>query len=454
MLLVLCTLFTVVFTGMVASAAGSEENYSNVIDDLKKDASFAVSDHPVNDSDYRLNVIQIAEGSNKELFVYVHNPSYRTSGLIASDIVMWDDASITNFTPRMYSLKLISTFEQYDKYLVEGYTVSSEVDRYYNFSEILVPYDASKADTVFAGKDIINGDINKVAYEVGQQWHANWFNGVLTYERADLDTVELRVTYPGEIMLRDGITWCVGQTGVYYAHFVVFDCDEYIIKHIYDGYMTYKTETVRIENFGGRETEYRGTPVDHDVTLTDKDTATFNGKGLFAQDIIWSRIMSATDFKNTLTEQNVTLSADLTNALSPGSWVFAFYESPYTVNATDTKIITTSTHVFEVGILRLHFADLTGKEYNLGVVSNITTSDGVADGVGGGVDLDFSSLEELLKIILLLLGVFVLVACFSFISPILGAFVNILVKGFTFIIRGIANIIALPFRLIFRGSRR
>ena len=53
-----------------AFAEEASNVYSTVIDDLTKDENFNVADYPSNASDYSLQVITIAESSNKELFVY------------------------------------------------------------------------------------------------------------------------------------------------------------------------------------------------------------------------------------------------------------------------------------------------------------------------------------------------------------------------------------------------
>ena len=70
---VICTVFMAVQTPLIARAESIE--YSEVLDDLKKDASFQESNYPERPTDYSLNIIQIAESVNKELFVYVYQPS-------------------------------------------------------------------------------------------------------------------------------------------------------------------------------------------------------------------------------------------------------------------------------------------------------------------------------------------------------------------------------------------
>ena len=59
------------------SAVAAEENKtaSGVIDDLSKDASFNAVNYPSNAKYYSLSVMQLAESTDKELFIYVYQPS-------------------------------------------------------------------------------------------------------------------------------------------------------------------------------------------------------------------------------------------------------------------------------------------------------------------------------------------------------------------------------------------
>ena len=55
--------------------ANEQIPYTNVMEDLEKDNSFKLEDYPAVEDDYSLQVIQIAESVNGELFVYVYQPS-------------------------------------------------------------------------------------------------------------------------------------------------------------------------------------------------------------------------------------------------------------------------------------------------------------------------------------------------------------------------------------------
>ena len=57
--------------GGIATARADASAHTNVLDDLRKDETFKASEFKRNDNDYTLQVIQIAESTGKELFIYV-----------------------------------------------------------------------------------------------------------------------------------------------------------------------------------------------------------------------------------------------------------------------------------------------------------------------------------------------------------------------------------------------
>ena len=60
--------------------------YSNVLDDLKSDPNFDENLYPVNETDYSLQVVQIAESTDGELLVYVYQPSNGIKDYTATSI--------------------------------------------------------------------------------------------------------------------------------------------------------------------------------------------------------------------------------------------------------------------------------------------------------------------------------------------------------------------------------
>ena len=70
----------------VYAATSANTVYTNVLDDLTKDNSFKPSNYPEKTDDYSLQIIQLAESSDKDLFVYVYQPSGQNKNLAACSI--------------------------------------------------------------------------------------------------------------------------------------------------------------------------------------------------------------------------------------------------------------------------------------------------------------------------------------------------------------------------------
>ena len=87
--LILC-LITISFCFPLSLSATSVEisgGYTDVLDDLKQMQNFKEEDYPLDENDVSLNVITLAESSDKELFVYVYQPSASYGNLVASYII-------------------------------------------------------------------------------------------------------------------------------------------------------------------------------------------------------------------------------------------------------------------------------------------------------------------------------------------------------------------------------
>ena len=79
----ICTIFSMV---QISNLGAKAEGYSGVLQDLQKDKSFQVGNYPLNGQDYSLQLIQVAESTDKELFLYVYQPSGETKNFTASSV--------------------------------------------------------------------------------------------------------------------------------------------------------------------------------------------------------------------------------------------------------------------------------------------------------------------------------------------------------------------------------
>ena len=108
----------------VYAATSSNTLYTNVIDDLKKDSGFKPSNYPENAEDYGLQVIQLAESADKELFIYVYQPSGQTKNFTACSVnistTINDNISFIN-----YKLQKLNSNGVFFKYKVSDFTVKN-----------------------------------------------------------------------------------------------------------------------------------------------------------------------------------------------------------------------------------------------------------------------------------------------------------------------------------------
>ena len=83
--------------------------YSSVMDDLTSDSNFNIEDYPSISNDYSLQIVQLAESINKELFIYLYNPSYESEPLVATSVRL-SSAINNSFHPLDYNLILLSRY--------------------------------------------------------------------------------------------------------------------------------------------------------------------------------------------------------------------------------------------------------------------------------------------------------------------------------------------------------
>ncbi len=436
----------VVFLGFVdiyGVRLASAETSAEVLQDLRKDKDFNENDYPYVADDYGLYVFQIAESSNKELFVYAYQPCNDTYDLVGTKISISYGYSLNGagLTPKLYNLKLVSTSGTLDKYYVQDFTVPNDGDRYYNIVEIfrMVHSDIDEVDETFPKTDI--------AYSVGQQWYACDLNNSKHYEMNTFNTLYVETVFDSNLEFRNGVKWgnFVGAYDYCDCWFYCFNVDDYVIKHIFDADLSYSIRDASQSVGWGIDGEitYKNERLNQVIKLKDTDVMKHNGGGLLANTYEWNRILSSADFVKYAEEQDVTfVQADKEKILS-SQWVFTFLETEIRVQAGYGSTTTFFSDVYDVGLLRLHFQDISGSYYDLGVVNDLTDPDNIPSGIGELKSLTeaFGEFWEMfVKIILTIVFVVLLVVCLQFISPIK--------KLFNFIIKCIKTVISAPFKLL------
>lgn len=445
-LCLICTLICSNITTALASTYSSD--YTDVFADLSESKDFDIRNYPslsvdeVKNSDTQatLEIIQIAESSSKELYLYVYQPLNKDLFFTATSISMSCEYSFNgeNLHPINYDLELVSSYDVFCKYVVKDFVVSDEAYRYYNIVCIRRNFDYTFDERISGIED----DGNEKAIGVGQQWCCYYLNNNLVYEMGTFDTLEIEVKYTGNFEFSSGIKW--GNLAGLYDYgkswFICFDLVDYIATHIYDADLSYKVRDANCSIGLGLDGEWKYGEWSEDiyVTLTDEDEASYDGGGWLAKEYKWNRIMSSTDFIKNAEDQDITISDEIKDSILNSQWVFSFCETEMSMITGSGYVHYYDKDIADVTILRIHFLNIDNKIYDLGVVSDRVNPDNKSDGYGG-IDTDF--FEDWFQKIGMLIGIIVLLVILNFCAPIITTIFSMLFKG-------IWIIISLPFKIL------
>lgn len=366
------------------SAVAAEENKtaSGVIEDLSKDASFNAANYPSNAKDYSLSVMQLAESTDKELFVYVYQPSgdkVKASSINISTTIN-DDISFFN-----YSLELLNFEGTLFKYKVTGFEVKKDPVRYYAISSIYRPFDAGIGDEKSG-----NNTINEVNYAVNKQYCFGEINGKPYINCIDIETIVVTDKFVGFVRYPDGFKLFTGA-GACDSHFVAFNTDKKIDK-LFEADVYYITQKVSYDFFtedSPFSIKFGDSKTGNYAYLKYTDKVEHTGGGFFAGTYKWDRIQSVDDFIKTEDRTTVyygavlnskvssKLSDEALNDLKGKKWVLRFTETSYNKAPKSgmgaaTYYHAETTMVGNVTILRLKF-ETDGITYNLGMIDNKQT---------------------------------------------------------------------------------
>lgn len=354
-------------------AFAEDKTASDVFEDLSKDSSFN-AENPSNAKDFSLSVMQLAESADKELFVYVYQPSgdkVKASSINISTTIN-DDISFFN-----YSLKLLNFEGTLFKYKVTNFEVKKDSVRYYAISSIYRPFDESIGD-----KKSGNNTINEVNYAVNKQYCFGEINGKPYVSCVDIETIVITDKFVGFVRYKDGFKFYVGACD---SHFVAFNTDKPIDKLLEaDVYYTSQPYSW-LYAIGVGQNETFGEKKDNYAYLKYTDKVEHNGDGFFAGTYKWDRIQTVDDFINAENREDVyhgavldvkvssKLTGEALNELKGKKWVLRFVETAYSLSGgANGSTSTKSTLIGNVTILRLKF-ETDGITYNLGVIDNKQT---------------------------------------------------------------------------------
>ncbi|MCI8436103.1 MAG: hypothetical protein HFK10_09150 [Clostridia bacterium] len=171
----MCLLIVSILFGTIAAYTGARaETAPTVLTDLQKDANFDATAYPVIESDYSLQVIQIAESTAHELLVYIYVPS----GKLEATSINISTAINDSLHYVHYPLRLVDSAETLHKYRVGNLTVKADALRYYDISSIY-----RKWDEHFDAKPTDDNTVAEVAYPVAALFTACTVGDRVSYGR-------------------------------------------------------------------------------------------------------------------------------------------------------------------------------------------------------------------------------------------------------------------------------
>lgn len=339
------------------------DKYTTALEDLTRDENFNTAKYVDDAGNYSLQVIQIAESADGELFVYTYQPCQKSRYLVATSLNMSLSENVDS--TQIYDLSLLNVSGVLCKYLVKGVTVqSADETRYYNITGIYRAWDKDIDDDT--GND---NEINEVVYSVGKLYLAVTTDKGVEYRCIIQDVIEIRPEqkYCGYLRYMSG--WLpFGYVEKCDSHYVAFDCD-YEIEYLFSCDIFYVEQKYQLKQSLFENLIPIGSPNKKSVELKGEDKSGNDIIGLLASKYEWKRIEKVSDFIN---NSNDFLSEEVKNNLRDKQWVLRFTETLYDKYNQMGAIITDYSSITEVSILRLDFK-MNGERYNLGVVDNKQT---------------------------------------------------------------------------------
>ena len=374
-------IFSLILTVTVSGSAVARASTSTVLDDLRKDSNFNIWDYPVNDKDYSIYVIQIAESNGGNLYLYTYQPFLNSKIMYATDINMSLSEDVTG--TKLYELEFVNADDVFCKYLVKGVKVNDNATRYYNITSIYREWDNG-----IDGKTGTNNKGEKKAYAVQNIYKVRTENGEKKYSCEPTYVVNILNPYADFLLYTNSkslpaipsIKHSFEKLGFIDAHYIAFSTDWEIDK-LLSATVTYvccsaSATAGQFAFFPGKsETTYGKEEICY-AYPTYEDKAEVSGSSWTGRkySYSWDRIQSVSEFIST--ESNLT--DETKTNLKDRQWVLRFAETKRA--QTERNVLGYKeyqidwTEVKKVSVLRLEF-ETDGKVYNLGAVSDSVSGD-------------------------------------------------------------------------------
>ena len=360
---------TVFSGGVMVPAFAVATEYTNVLDDLKKDVNFNVADYPVQENDNSVRVIQIAESTTDELFIYTYQPSCNSRLRATSVNISVSIGAYLNF--ENFELEQLSINGTLAKYRVlDFYSIKDTFTRTYEISSIYRNWYNG-----IDGEPENDNTVSEKSYAVGQKWTAVTIDGETLYKCEEFEVLDVTKQFVHYIRYDEGFQ--SGGIKSCDAHYFAFNCERNIDRLISADLLFYTQEYKRMA--GQDEPKLLASRTRHYITVTSEDKGSSNKEE-------WQRLSGVTEFLSA----GHKISNDEREKLKNYDWIINFYETEYErdVGGKDVLIsmlvpggfiwtivnacTTYGTLVTDVTLMRLEF-EYAGKIYNLGVVSDKQT---------------------------------------------------------------------------------
>ncbi len=359
--------------GLAVSAA--ETSYTNVIYDLQKDEQFNYSKYPVKPLSYGMEVIQIAESTSDELFIYVYHHVGETKTLTATSIKFSTTVGASVYY-ELYGLTLLNSAGTLYKYKVNDFTVKADNVRYYEISSI-----QRKHVNNIDGEPEAGNTVSEKAYAVGQKWTVCTTEDGISYDMQPVEVVEIDMQTVGFRRYSNGINPFILKGSACDAHFLAFSTKR-TIDRLISADLIFNTQT--FEKANGNLTY--GSKTRQAVTLYSDEYAENPAGGWLGKKAKWDRMAGTKDFLNS----GLEFKAEEKELFQKYDWVLNFYETTFDIDKNyqwgdnlsfiftgDPSYIydISGTKVSDVTLMRLEF-EAEGRVLNLGVVSDIQSGSG------------------------------------------------------------------------------
>lgn len=404
--------------------------YTSVLEDLNLDENFDQSSYKYDSTDLSLNIIQIAESTNNNLFIYTFQPSYGLYDFCATSINMSINSDDTGFS--IYRLQLLSSEHGFQKYLVEDFSVLEVSERYYNIASIYRKVESC---------DDVESLTDEIGFK-GKRFKAVGVGENVSYYIDDIEVIQVTGQYVGYIRYEDNAIWGGYDEEDKDSFFLAFSCDRPIDDLIAATVTAkiIKTETKRTVTFGinwkVKDKNIDTSTKQKTFKLNRNNKYQFSTPGVLGSEKYqWSEIQTITEFK---AEKNLKLNSSV--KIDDYDWVLRFFNAPHIIDSKSYVLWERKTEITytvkEVVLIELSYK-VGDNLYNLGVVGNKQSSSKGPSGTVSGIP----NVRNIIKIILLILLLILILPVLSIVLKFILFLVKLIFSFVKNIIMGIVRLL-------------